>query len=76
MPSIAQTHPFVVGVGTHAKNHVYDHLTTAGRLLETREFTTSSAGNNRTIDWAGRRTGGYLPTLWVRVIGHNVWMGS
>lgn len=65
MSSIAQTRPFVVGVDTHARNHVYAILATTGELLETREFPTSSAGINRVIDWAGRRTGGDLATLWV-----------
>lgn len=66
MSIVAHSHPFVVGVDTHAKNHVYAIIATAtGELLETRDFPTTSAGINRAITWVARRTGADLATLWV-----------
>ncbi|TDP89052.1 transposase IS116/IS110/IS902 family protein [Leucobacter luti] len=65
MSSIAHTRPFVVGVDTHARSHVYAILTATGEVIETHEFPTNGAGINRAIDSAGRRTGGDLSTLWV-----------
>lgn len=41
MSIVAHAYPFVVGVDTHARNHVYASLASAtGELLETREFPT------------------------------------
>lgn len=66
MSIVSQTHPFVIGVDTHARNHVYAIISAAtGELLDTREFPTTGAGIKRAIAWAGRRTGGDLATLWV-----------
>ncbi|WP_150462776.1 IS110 family RNA-guided transposase [Nesterenkonia ebinurensis] len=65
MTIVAHSHPFVVGVDTHARNHVYAVITTTGELLDTREFPTTSAGINRAVSWASRRTGGDADTLWV-----------
>jgi transposase len=65
MSIVAHSHPFVVGVDTHAKNHVYAIITAAGELLQTRDFPTTSAGINRAIAWVARRTGADLGTLWV-----------
>lgn len=63
---VAHSHPFVVGVDTHARNHVYALLAAnTGELLETREFPTTGAGLNRAIAWVGRRTSGIADTLWV-----------
>lgn len=63
---VAHSHPFVVGVDTHARNHVYAILAAnTGELLETREFPTTGAGLNRAIAWVGRRTSGNADTLWV-----------
>lgn len=65
MSIVSHTHPFVIGVDTHARNHVYAIIsTTTGELLDTGEFPTTSAGIGRAIAWAGRRTGGDLATLW------------
>ncbi len=36
MSSIAHTRPFVVGVDTHARNHVYAVLAPDGELLDYR----------------------------------------
>lgn len=66
MSIVAHSRPFVVGVDTHAKNHVYAIIATAtGALLQTREFPTTSPGINRAIAWVARLTGADLATLWV-----------
>ena len=66
MSSIAHTRPFVIGVDTHARNHVLSIIEAAtGIPVATRQFPTSKAGLNRALAWAGRRTGGDLATLWV-----------
>ncbi|MDP9906511.1 IS110 family transposase [Arthrobacter bambusae] len=66
MSIVAHSHPFVVGVDTHARNHVYAIIaTTTGELLQTRDFPTTSAGINRAIAWVARLTGADLGTLWV-----------
>lgn len=65
MSIVSHRHPFVVGVDTHARNHVYAILDPTGILLDTREFPSTAAGISRAIAWAGRRTGGDADTLWV-----------
>ncbi|UVI36521.1 IS110 family transposase [Brevibacterium spongiae] len=65
MSIISHLYAFVVGVDTHAKNHVYAVLTNTGEQVDTREFPTSKAGLARALDWVGRRTGGDQDTLWV-----------
>lgn len=66
MSIVAHSHPFVVGVDTHARNHVYAILAAStGALLETRKFPTSAAGINRAINWVARRTEADADTLWV-----------
>ena len=66
MTIVAHSRPFVVGVDTHAKNHVYAIISAGtGELLQTRAFPTTSAGINRAIAWVARRTGADLATLWV-----------
>jgi transposase len=66
MSIVAHSHPFVVGVDTHARKHVYAIIEpTTSELLETREFPTTSTGINRAIAWVARRTGADLQTLWV-----------
>ena len=57
MSIVADSYPFVVGVDTHARNHVYAILKpTTGALLDTREFPTSAAGINRAMAWVARHT--------------------
>ena len=59
-------YPFVVGVDTHARNHVYAILdATNGALLDTQSFPTTTAGINRAIKWVARRTNADADTLWV-----------
>lgn len=61
---VAHYHPFVVGVDTHARNHVYAILdATNGAMLDTQTFPTTAAGINRAIAWVARRTN--ADALWV-----------
>lgn len=63
---VAHFHPFVVGVDTHARNHVFAILdSTNGALLDTQSFPTSPAGIKRSIAWVARRTEADADTLWV-----------
>ncbi|MDQ1060256.1 hypothetical protein QFZ23_004157 [Arthrobacter globiformis] len=66
MTIVAHSRPFVVGVDTHAKNHVYAVITgITGELIATRDFPTTGAGINRAVAWVARHTGADLATLWV-----------
>ncbi|SNS00324.1 Transposase [Haloechinothrix alba] len=66
MAIVAQAHPFVIGVDTHARTHTYAVLSaTTGELLAAEEFPTTPASMKRAVSWAARRTGGDLATLWV-----------
>lgn len=65
MTIVAHSRPFVVGVDTHAKTHVYAIVTATGQLLQTRDFPATGAGINRAIAWVARHTGADLGTLWV-----------
>src|SRR5690625_5147187 len=66
MTIVADTHPFVVGVDTHARKHVYTILTAnTGERIDTRDFPTTTAGINRAISWVARRTEADADTLWV-----------
>lgn len=66
MSIVAHSHPFVVGVDTHARNHVYAIITAATGVLEdSGEFPTTAGGIKRAIEWVARRTGSDLATLWV-----------
>lgn len=65
-PIVAHCHPFVVGVDTHARNHVYAIIDSSnGAPLDTQSFPVSSNGFNRAINWVARRTDGNADTLWV-----------
>lgn len=65
MTIVAHAHPFVVGVDTHARNHVLAILAATGEAIDIRQFPTTPVGMARAIAWAARRTGGDLDTLWV-----------
>ncbi|MBE1537078.1 IS110 family RNA-guided transposase [Actinomadura algeriensis] len=65
MAIVAHTHPFVVGVDTHARNHVLAILAATGEVIDTGQFPTTAAGMARAIAWAARRTGADPATLWV-----------
>jgi transposase len=62
---VAHAHPYVIGVDTHARNHVLAILAATGEVIDTDEFPTTAAGMARAISWAARRTGGDLASLWV-----------
>ena len=62
---VAHTHPFVIGVDTHARTHTYAVLTAAGEHLGTETFPNTAAGRSRAISWAGRRASGVADALWV-----------
>lgn len=63
---VADSHPFVVGVDTHARSHVYTILAAkTGELIDTEEFPTTGAGINRAIAWVARRTDAEADALWV-----------
>lgn len=66
MTIVAHTHPYVIGVDTHARSHTLAILAaTTGELIATEQFPTTSAGMDRAIAWAARRTEGDLGVLWV-----------
>jgi transposase len=64
MTIVAHFYPFVIGVDTHAKTHTLAIMAASGEQVDTRQFPTTTAGMRRAIDWASRRTGGDLDTLW------------
>lgn len=66
MTIVANTCPFVIGVDTHARSHALSILMAAtGAVIDEAQFPATAAGLARAIDWAARRTGGYLTALWV-----------
>ena len=67
MSIVAHSHPFVVGVDTHARNHVYAILAAATGALAgiPGHFPSTGAGINRAIDWVARRTDASADALWV-----------
>jgi len=66
MSSIAQNRGFVVGVDTHARNHVFAIIEAAtGRLVATDSFATTKARLRSAIAWVARWTGADLGVLWV-----------
>ncbi|PRZ44279.1 transposase [Antricoccus suffuscus] len=67
MSSIVAHHfRFVVGVDTHARNHVYALIAAdTGEHIQTCQFPTTAAGLRRAIDWVAHRTGAVTDTLWV-----------
>ncbi len=65
MTIVAHAHSFVIGVDTHARNHVLAILAATGEIIDTGQFPTTAAGLARAIAWVGRRTGGDLAALWI-----------
>ncbi len=64
MTIVANTHPYVIGVDTHAATHTYAVLTGAtGAVVDVATFPTTIAGMERALAWVGRRTGGDLQAL-------------
>jgi len=62
---VAHNHPYVIGVDTHARNHVLAILAATGQPIDSAEFPTTKAGMARAIAWAARRTGEDRAALWV-----------
>lgn len=54
--TVADRYDFVVGIDTHARHHVLAIVTSAGRLVESRQFSTSPAGLDRALAWITRHT--------------------
>lgn len=66
MTIVANTHPYVIGVDTHAATHTYAVLAGAtGAVVDVATFPTTTAGMDRALAWVGRRTGGEMDTLMV-----------
>lgn len=66
MTIVAHMHPYVIGVDTHAKNHVFAILeASTGALVDEGTFPATAAGMARAIEWVARRTGADLAVLWV-----------
>jgi hypothetical protein len=66
MSIVAHAHPFVVGVDTHARKHVYTILiASTGAFVGAQDFPTTTAGINRAIAWVARHTEADADTLWV-----------
>jgi transposase len=67
MTIVAYSDPFVVGVDTHARKHVFAIIAVpSGEPIDSRDFpATTGAGMNRAIASAARRTDTDLATLWV-----------
>lgn len=66
MAIVAHTHPSVIGVDTHARNHAVSILACPhGEVIDQAQFPATAAGLSRAVSWAARRTGGDLDVLWV-----------
>jgi len=66
MAIVAHTHPFVIGVDTHARSHAISILASPnGEVIDDAQFPATAAGLTRAVAWAGRRTDGDLDALWV-----------
>jgi transposase len=66
MTIVAHEYPYVIGVDTHAKNHVLAILAAAtGAVIDEGQFPATAAGMARAIEWVARRTGADLAVLWV-----------
>lgn len=66
MSIVAHTHPFIIGVDAHARNHALAILACpTGEVIDEGQFPATAAGLQRAIAWIARRTGADLDTLWV-----------
>lgn len=66
MTIVAHTHPYVVGVDTHARTHTFAILAApTGELIATGQFPATTAGMDRAIARAARCTNADLAALWV-----------
>ena len=63
---VAHVHPYVVGVDTHARHHVYSVLVSStGELLGSQKFPTTEAGLKRAMRRVVHRTRSHVKALWV-----------
>jgi transposase len=59
MTIVAHTHPFVIGVDTHARNHSLAILAApTGEVIDDAQFPATAAGLTRAVSWVARRTSG------------------
>lgn len=66
MTIVAHVHPYVVGVDTRARHHVYSIVQAkTGELLESQKFPATEAGINRAMTWVLKRTESKMQILWV-----------
>ena len=66
MPIVAENYEYVLGIDTHARNHVITALNTTTRVHEdSASFPTSPAGLARLMTWATKRTHHATDVLWV-----------
>lgn len=65
MTIVSQSHPYVIGVDTHARSHTLSIRAASGEQVAVEEFPATGPGMDRAIAWAGRRTGGQADALWV-----------
>ncbi|BAS11981.1 transposase IS116/IS110/IS902 family protein [Arthrobacter sp. Hiyo8] len=49
MRTVACSHPFVIGVDTHARTHTYAVIAASGEHLGIQAFPNTHAGRNRAI---------------------------
>jgi transposase len=63
MAIIAQLYAFVIGVDTHAKEHVFSIITPSGALVASKSFRTNSLA--AAMRWAGKITNAVQNILWV-----------
>ena len=53
MTIVAYSHPFVVGVDTHARKHVFAIIAVpSGERIDNRDFPATGAGISRAIAWS------------------------
>lgn len=67
MPSVAETHSYVIGVDTHARNHVYAivHAQTGAQVGQPREFRATAAGYHAALVWIEEQVEG---ASWIAAI--------
>lgn len=66
MTIVAHTHPFVIGVDTHAGSHALSVLASPnGEVIDDAQFPATATGLARAVSWVSRRTGGDIDALWV-----------
>lgn len=64
MSIVADSHGFVVGVDTHARNNVFTILTSpTAAVIDTASYPNTIAGAQRALAWIARRCGGDASTL-------------